>query len=118
VLKCQAFYPIAFGIPRSMVQAVGLQNRGPIEIEPMTAEVLPLRCVACGLCVDVCPAGAVKLVEVRGHRQAEINPAPCKGCGLCMIGFRGGATMLYGFTDRRLAGCFDRWRWYLAAKCR
>jgi heterodisulfide reductase subunit A len=86
------------------VQAVGLLNRGQVEIEPMTAEVLPLRCVACGFCVEVCPAGAVELVEIGGQKQAEINPALCKGCGLCVAGCRGGAITLHGFTDQQLLG--------------
>ncbi|MGD8792361.1 MAG: FAD-dependent oxidoreductase [Anaerolineae bacterium] len=85
-------------------QAIGLLNRGQVEIEPMTAEVLPLRCVACGLCVEVCPAGAAALVEVRGRQQAEINPALCKGCGLCVAACRGGAITLHGFTDQQLLG--------------
>jgi heterodisulfide reductase subunit A len=86
------------------VQAVGLLNRGRVEIEPMTAEVLAMRCVACGLCVEVCPAGAAEMVERRGRRQAEINPALCKGCGLCVAGCRGGAITLHGFTDQQLLG--------------
>ncbi|MGD2206493.1 MAG: FAD-dependent oxidoreductase, partial [Anaerolineae bacterium] len=86
------------------VQAVGLLNRGQVEIEPMTAEVLAMRCVACGTCVEVCPAGAVEMVEVRGRRQAEINPALCKGCGLCVAACRGGAITLHGFTDQQLLG--------------
>jgi heterodisulfide reductase subunit A len=86
------------------VQAVGLLNRGRVEIEPMTAEVFAMRCVACGLCVEVCPAGAAEVVEVRGRRQAEINPALCKGCGLCVAACRGGAITLHGFTDQQLLG--------------
>ncbi len=86
------------------VQVVALLNRGQVEIEPMTAEVLAMRCVACGLCVEVCPAGAAELVELRGRRQAEINPALCKGCGLCVAGCRGGAITLHGFTDQQLLG--------------
>jgi heterodisulfide reductase subunit A len=86
------------------VQAVGLLNRGQVAIEPMTAEVLAMRCVACGLCVEVCPANAAQIVEVRGHRQAEINPALCKGCGLCVAACRGGAITLHGFTDQQLLG--------------
>jgi heterodisulfide reductase subunit A len=85
-------------------QAIGLLNRGQVFIEPMTAEVLPLRCVACGMCVEVCPAGAAQMVEVRGRRQAEINPALCKGCGLCVAACRGGAIQLHGFTDQQLLG--------------
>jgi heterodisulfide reductase subunit A len=86
------------------VQAVGLLNRGRVEIEPMTAEVRAMRCVACGLCVEVCPAGAAEMVEVRGRRQAEINPALCKGCGLCVAACRGGAITLHGSTDQQLLG--------------
>jgi heterodisulfide reductase subunit A len=86
------------------VQAVGLLNRGRVEIEPMTAEVQSMRCVACGLCVEVCPAGAAEIVELRGRRQAEINPALCKGCGLCVAACRGGAIALHGFTDQQLLG--------------
>jgi len=86
------------------VQAVGLLNRGQVAIEPMTAEVLAMRCVACGLCVEICPASAAQIVEVRGRRQAEINPALCKGCGLCVAACRGGAITLHGFTDQQLLG--------------
>jgi heterodisulfide reductase subunit A len=86
------------------LQVVGMLNRGQVEIEPMTAEVLAMRCVACGLCVEVCPFGAAELVTVRGRRQAEINPALCKGCGLCVAGCRGGAIKLHGFTDQQLLG--------------
>ena len=86
------------------VRAVAMLNRGQVEIEPMTAEVLPLRCVACNLCVEVCPAGAVEMVEIRGRKQAEINPALCKGCGLCVAACRGGAITLHGFTDQQLLG--------------
>ncbi|HNS52621.1 MAG TPA: FAD-dependent oxidoreductase [Anaerolineae bacterium] len=86
------------------VQVVALLNRGQVEIEPMIAEVQPLRCVACGTCTEVCPASAAKLVEVRGRRQAEINPALCKGCGLCVVACRGGAISLHGFTDQQVLG--------------
>jgi heterodisulfide reductase subunit A-like polyferredoxin len=81
-----------------------LLNRGQVEIEPMTAEVLPMRCVACGTCVEVCPASAAEITEVRGRRLAEINPALCKGCGLCVAACRGAAITLHGFTDQQLLG--------------
>jgi heterodisulfide reductase subunit A len=86
------------------VQVVGLLNRGRVEIDPMTAEVLGMRCVACNLCVEVCPAGAAEMVTVRGRTMAEINPALCKGCGLCVAACRGGAITLHGSTDQQLLG--------------
>ena len=36
-------------------------------------------CVSCGVCLEVCPAGAISL----NHRGAEIS-ADCKGCGICV----------------------------------
>jgi heterodisulfide reductase subunit A len=85
-------------------QVVALLNRGVVDIEPMTAEVLPLRCVACGSCVEVCPAGATELVLDRGRQVATVNPALCKGCGLCVAACRGAAVTLHGFTDQQLLG--------------
>jgi 2-oxoglutarate ferredoxin oxidoreductase subunit delta len=45
------------------------------------------RCKGCGLCVDVCPKGNLKLSEKinsKGHRYIEIiDPDNCTGCGLC-----------------------------------
>jgi heterodisulfide reductase subunit A len=83
-------------------QALGLLVRGRVEIEPMTAEVLALRCVACGLCVEVCPFSAVETVEQRGQKVAEINPALCKGCGICVAACRGKAITLHGYSDQQL----------------
>lgn len=36
-------------------------------------------CTGCGICVDVCPAGAI---EVNG--QAVINTDACTGCAVCV----------------------------------
>ncbi|MDH7487178.1 MAG: 4Fe-4S binding protein [Anaerolineae bacterium] len=83
-------------------QALGLLQRGSVLIEPITAEVLPLRCVACGLCVEVCPFGAIEMVERRGQKLAEVNPALCKGCGLCVAACRGKAITLHGYSDQQL----------------
>ncbi len=83
-------------------QALGLLQRGSVQIEPITAEVLPLRCVACGLCVEVCPFGAIEMVEQRGQPLAEINPALCKGCGVCVAACRGKAITLHGYSDQQL----------------
>jgi 2-oxoacid:acceptor oxidoreductase delta subunit (pyruvate/2-ketoisovalerate family) len=41
-------------------------------------------CVGCGICVWVCPEGAIKLGEKKGKKKAEINYDYCKGCFLCV----------------------------------
>ena len=47
----------------------------------------PERCKGCGLCVDVCPKGNLRLSEninAKGHNYIEIvEPDNCTGCGLC-----------------------------------
>jgi len=83
-------------------QALGLLSQPYVEVVPTVAEVRALHCVGCGLCVDVCPYGAPKLVESRGRMVAEINEALCKGCGLCVAGCRGKAISLRGFTDTQI----------------
>jgi uncharacterized Fe-S center protein len=42
--------------------------------------VIPERCRGCGTCVEVCPAGALALVE----EKARIDPEQCIRCGECM----------------------------------
>jgi heterodisulfide reductase subunit A len=97
-------------IPDTVAQAsaaaakvAGLFARPFIETEPTISEVLQQRCVACHLCEEVCPYGAVTFVPLKGGRvAAQINPAVCKGCGLCAAGCRGRAIVLHGFNDQQL----------------
>ena len=35
-------------------------------------------CMGCGYCEDVCPTGAIRVVDV-----AHIDPKLCVGCGCC-----------------------------------
>lgn len=58
------------------------------------------RCRGCGLCVDLCPSGAVVYDEDR--RVAEINEALCKGCGVCASSCRCGAVSALGYTDNEV----------------
>jgi MinD superfamily P-loop ATPase len=43
------------------------------------ATVIPGACTGCGLCVEPCRAGAIRLIDGR----AKIDPFMCEGCGLC-----------------------------------
>ncbi len=53
--------------------------KGYTELEPYIAEVDPEKCDGCGICVEECPAGAIKIE----NNKAVINEALCKGCGAC-----------------------------------
>ena len=36
-------------------------------------------CICCGLCVDLCPPGAISL----GEGKYVIDPEKCTDCGIC-----------------------------------
>jgi NAD-dependent dihydropyrimidine dehydrogenase PreA subunit len=46
----------------------------------MVAVVNKDECVGCGLCVDVCPNNAIKMVD----GVAVIDPDACIDCGACV----------------------------------
>ena len=37
------------------------------------------KCAGCGICVDVCPAGAIEV-----NRQAVVKEEACNGCAACV----------------------------------
>jgi len=45
------------------------------------AVILREKCVACGLCVELCRFGAVKLLP---GNQYRVDPVACEGCGVCV----------------------------------
>ena len=41
------------------------------------------KCIACGLCSQVCPERAIFMKKIKNNNKAEVNYDYCKGCGLC-----------------------------------
>jgi ferredoxin len=37
------------------------------------------KCMACGMCQDICPVGAITVEDI-----AQVDPNICQGCGLCV----------------------------------
>lgn len=99
-------------IPATVAQAgaaaakvVGVLSKEMLVSSPMVAEVNERECVACRLCVQVCPYKAIEMTTTRrGKEVAHVNPSLCKGCGLCVNACRGAAINLKGFTDQQLVG--------------
>ncbi|MFC2056497.1 CoB--CoM heterodisulfide reductase iron-sulfur subunit A family protein, partial [Chloroflexota bacterium] len=61
------------------------------------------KCVACGLCVKVCPYSATELRNTpEGLKVASVIPALCKGCGTCNARCPTGAISLNHFTDSQV----------------
>jgi heterodisulfide reductase subunit A len=87
----------------AVAAALAMMDRGEVAIEPFVSEVMELRCVGCGVCVEVCPFQAIELVERRPFQiKAQISETLCKGCGLCVAVCRGKALSLRGFNDQQL----------------
>ncbi len=76
-----------------------------IEGEGMIARVYENLCSGCGLCVELCPYGAISLSDATG--KASVNPALCKCCGACAGGCRMGAIQQAGLDDRELIEVLD-----------
>lgn len=63
-------------------------GKGYVELEPFVAQVDPVKCDGCGLCLSECSyEGALTLtdIEVDGktEQKALVQPALCMGCGAC-----------------------------------
>ena len=88
----------------AVARAITLLAKETVFSSGTVAQVDPMLCASCGVCVSICPYSAPKFTEDgRFAGKAEINPALCKGCGLCSASCRSGAIHLKGFdTDQIL----------------
>jgi len=97
-------------IEESIVQAFGAAARsltflksGQVLSEPIVTVVDEGTCIGCGNCVDVCPYGAIELVEGGKRGQvARVNPGLCKGCGTCPGACPSSSIQQLGFTDGQI----------------
>lgn len=100
-------------IPDTVAQAKGaassaliLMAYGKVRVEAQVSVVNEDECRGCGFCVDVCPFGAIELVEVSrmGNmvKVARVNEALCKGCGSCAAACLSGAIQPKSFMDEQI----------------
>jgi heterodisulfide reductase subunit A len=92
-------------VPESIAQALGASSRASIPMargyvvpEAITPVVDQSACVKCGICVDKCPYGALRLNE-----QLEVIEALCKGCGTCVAACPTGALDQRHFRNIEVA---------------
>ncbi len=79
-------------------KAEQLLHRGEIEIEPMSAYVLPELCDGCRMCETVCELGRVKVVD----GKAVVDEVACRGCGACSAACPTGALQTHNYTDEQI----------------
>ena len=54
------------------------------KIDERTVYVDTAHCTGCGVCVEVCPTGAIRLVDGETGRYAEVRQSECRGCEVCV----------------------------------
>lgn len=96
-------------IPESIAQAraaasaaASLVIPGKIKFEAIGSEVDMDKCSSCGICLSLCPYGAIKLQEHNQKDKAKIEPALCAGCGICASACPSNAITFHGFTSTQL----------------
>jgi len=100
-------------IPDTVAQAKGaassalvLLSSGKVKIGAQISFVNEATCRGCGYCVDICPYGAIELVEINRMGNiisvARVNDALCKGCGACVAGCLSGSIQQKSFMDRQI----------------
>ena len=90
-------------------QALGAASRastfltaGSVKVEPAVSRISEEECRGCGLCVALCPYGAIELVETDRGKRARTVEVACKGCGVCgATCYRKAITMRH-YTDRQI----------------
>lgn len=97
-------------IAETIMQAKGAASSSAVIMQPgkytmlmAKAEVDLDRCSVCGLCVDSCPYGALKL-EPDG---AKVDEIVCRGCGICAMICPSAAITVRGARNDQFKSLID-----------
>ncbi len=74
-----------------------LLSKGVIEVDPITAYVIPELCFGCGICREICDFNAIDM----SWGKAYVRPN-CTGCGGCVSACPTGALQMGCFTDKQI----------------
>lgn len=85
--------------------------RGYVEAEPLMPVIDEEKCRGCGICVEVCPYGAMRIVIKDGRKIAENIAAACKGCGACGSSCIHKAINMMHFKDEQIMAQIEVATW-------
>jgi heterodisulfide reductase subunit A2 len=104
-----AHYPAS--LREAVSQALGAASRASIPLAKGVMTVEPIvsalcdedACRGCGLCVALCPYGALEIeqTEEKG-RKVKVIPVACKGCGICAATCYQHALTVNSYTDQQV----------------
>ncbi len=76
--------------------------KGSVSVDPIVSSVDEKTCIGCGLCVSLCPFGAIEMIKVGKKRKAHTIAASCKACGICASHCPTFAISMGGFTNEQI----------------
>ncbi len=96
-------------IRECLEQAIGAASRastylarGEVEVEPIVSVIDEEECRGCGLCVALCPYGAIELIDTEKGKKARTIDVACKGCGTCGATCYRHAIRMKHYSDEQL----------------
>jgi len=87
-------------------RAGALLNAGKVTVESITCSIDQDICNACGMCVSVCPYGAIT-ADKKANIKASVVEAACAGCGTCGAACPFEAITMRHFTDTQIVSQID-----------
>jgi heterodisulfide reductase subunit A len=103
-----AHYPAS--LREAVSQALGAASRASIPLAKGVMTVEPIvstlcdedACRGCGLCVALCPYGALEIERTEKGRKVKVIPVACKGCGVCAATCYQHALTINSYGDDQL----------------
>jgi heterodisulfide reductase subunit A len=83
-------------------KAAAVLSQDRIVTPGVIARVDEALCRGCSLCVELCPFGAIKVVDTENGRKAQVIDVACKGCGVCAATCYRHAIGINAFTDEQI----------------
>lgn len=98
-----------------VAQGLGAASRASIPLSTGSVVVDPIisvlanedACRGCGLCVALCPYGALEIQETEKGRKVHVIDVACKGCGVCAATCYQHALSINSFTDEQIEAQVD-----------
>jgi heterodisulfide reductase subunit A len=103
-----AHYPAT--MREAISQALGAASRASIPLAKGVMTIEPIvsvladedACRGCGLCVALCPYGALEIAQTDTGRKVRVIPVACKGCGICAATCYVHALSINSYTDQQV----------------
>ncbi len=102
-------------IREAVAQGLGAASRASIPLSQGSVVVEPIisflanedACIACGLCVALCPYGALEIQKTAKGEKVHVIDVACKGCGCCAAACPQNALDINHFRDRQIFAAIE-----------